>query len=200
MHIRGFTLVEVITTVAIMTAVMIAVATFQYNVLNSNRAGMVSLTNVQEVQSLLKTIIKEIRSMEPGDDGSYPIVSAASTSLTFFADIDSDGSREKVRYYIATTTIYRGVIESSGSPIIYNPSNEVKKLLITGVRTTVDAPMFQYFDSMYAGTSTPMTYPLNLTSIRLIKLTLTIDTDPNKSPSVRTYTTQTSLRNLKDNL
>lgn len=200
MHIRGFTLVEVITTVAIMTVVMIAVATFQYNVLNSNRTGMVSLTNVQEVQSLLKTIIKEIRSMEPGDDGAYPIVSAASTSLTFFADIDSDGSREKVRYYIATTTVYRGVIESSGSPITYNPNNEVKKLLITGVRTPVDAPMFQYFDSMYAGTSTPMTYPLNLTSIRLIKLTLTIDTDPNKSPSVRTYTTQTSLRNLKDNL
>lgn len=183
-----------------MTVVMIAVATFQYNVLNSNRTGMVSLTNVQEVQSLLKIMIKEMRSMEPGDDGAYPIVAAASTSLTFFADVDSDGSRERVRYYIATTTVYRGVIEPSGSPVAYNSNSETNKLLITGVRTPTDAPMFQYFDSMYAGTSTPMTYPLNLTSIRLVKLTLTIDTDPNKSPSVRTYTTQTSLRNLKDNL
>jgi hypothetical protein len=143
---------------------------------------------------------KEIRSAETGDDGAYPLAAAATSSLTFFADIDANGTREKIRYYIASTTVYRGVIKSSGSPATYNPNTESKKLLITGVQASSTLPMFQYFDSMYAGTSTPMTYPLNLTSIRLIKTSLIIDTDPTKSPTIRTYTTQASLRNLKDNL
>lgn len=200
MRMRGFTIIEVVTTIAIMAIVMVAVSAFQYNVLNSNRTAVVSLTNVQEVQALMKTMAKEIRSAETGDDGAYPIAAAATSSLTFFADIDADGTREKIRYYVASTTVYRGVIKSSGSPAAYNQNNESKKLLITGVQASSTLPMFQYFDGMYAGTSTPMTYPLNLTSIRLIKTSLTIDTDPTRSPTVRTYTTQTSLRNLKDNL
>lgn len=199
-HMRGFTLIEVITTIAIFVVIMIAVSAFQYNVLNYNRIGTVALTNAQEVESLLKTMAKEIRSMELGSDGSYAISAAATTSLTFFADVDSDGNKEKVRYYIATTTIYRGVIKPTGSPATYAPSNETTKILVTGIRNSSSAPIFDYFDSMYAGTSTPMTYPLNLTSIRLVKVTLTIDTDPNKAPVLRTYTTQVGLRNLKDNL
>lgn len=197
---RGFTLIEVITTIAIFVVIMIAVSAFQYNVLNYNRIGTVALTNAQEVESLLKTMAKEIRSMESGSDGSYAISAAATTSLTFFADVDSDGNKEKVRYYIATTTIYRGIIKPTGSPASYIQGNETTKTLVTGIRNSPSTPIFDYFDSMYAGTSTPMTYPLNLTSIRLVKVTLTIDTDPNKAPVLRTYTTQVGLRNLKDNL
>jgi prepilin-type N-terminal cleavage/methylation domain-containing protein len=197
---RGFTLIEVITTIAIFIVIMIAVSTFQYNVLSYNRIGTVALTNAQEVESLLKIMAKEIRSMESGSDGSYAISAAATTSLTFFADVDSDGNKEKVRYYIATTTIYRGSIKPTGSPATYIQSNETTKILVTGIRNSPSTPIFDYFDSMYAGTSTPMTYPLNLTSIRLVKVTLTIDTDPNKAPILRAYTTQIGLRNLKDNL
>lgn len=197
---RGFTLIEVVTTIAIMTVVMLSVGIFEYNILNSNRAGVAALTNAQEVQALLKTMAKEIRSAESGDDGSYPIVSAGTTTITFYADVDSNGTRERVRYYLATTTVYRGITKSAGSPPSYNLASESKKLLVTGVRTSSSAPMFEYFDSMYAGTSTAMTYPLNTTSVRLVKITLTIDTDPNKSPTVKTYSTQASLRNLKDNL
>lgn len=199
-NIQGFTLIEVLTTISIFVVIMIAVSAFQYNVLNYNRSGVVALTNAQEVESLIKTIAKELRSTEFGSDGSYAISAAATSSVTFFADVDSDGTKEKIRYYIDTTTIYRGVIKPTGSPLSYNPNNETKKILVTGIRNDSSSPIFEYYDSMYSGTSTPMTYPLNLTSIRLIKVTLTIDTDPNKAPILRTYSTQINLRNLKDNL
>ena len=197
---QGFTLIEVLTTVSIFIVIMIAVSAFQYNVLNYNRTGAVALTNAQEIQSLIKTIAKELRSTESGSDGSYAIFAAATSSITFFADVDSDGNKEKVGYYITDTTIYRGVIKPTGSPALYNQNNETKKILVTGIRNDSSVPIFEYYDSMYSGMSTPMTYPLNLTSIRLVKVSLTIDTDPNKAPILRTYSTQINLRNLKDNL
>lgn len=196
---RAFSLVEVLTAIAITVVIMVAVSAFQYNVINYNRSASVALTNIQEVQAILKTMAKEIRSMESSSGGAYPIAAAATSSLTFFADVDSDGTKEQVRYYIATTTVYRGIVKPTGSPLTYTGA-ETRKTLVTGIRNSSSTPIFDYFDSMYSGTSTPMTYPLNLTSIRLVKITLTVDTDPNKAPIIRTFSTQAELRNLKDNL
>jgi hypothetical protein len=184
---------------------MFAVGAFQYDVINYNRTGSVSLTNTQEVQVMLKTMTRELRSMESGADGAYPIAAAATSSVTFYADVNHDNLKEKIRYYVGTTTstlntVYRGVINPTGIPATYNPAAETRTILVTGVRVSSTTPLFQYFDGMYSGTTTPMTYPLNLTSIRLVKITMPIDTDPNRSPIIRVYTTQAELRNLKDNL
>lgn len=195
----GFTLAEIITAVAILSLIMVAVSTFQYNVLSYNRSTQVSLTNAQEAQSLIKTISKELRAMQQSANGAYPIATAATSTITFFSDADRDGTEEQVRYYLASSTLYRGIIKPSGSPLAYTGS-ESTKILATGLRNSSSTPVFEYFDSTYAGTSSPMTYPLTLTSIRLVKVNLTIDTDPNKAPVLRTFTTQTVLRNLKDNL
>jgi hypothetical protein len=48
-------------------------------------------------------------------------------------------------------------------------------------------------------------FPYNLyqsiqTNVRLIKINLMIDVDPNRAPVIKTYTSQVSIRNLKDNL
>jgi prepilin-type N-terminal cleavage/methylation domain-containing protein len=199
MH-RGFTLIEVLTTIAILASIMIAVVTFQYNVLSYNETSKVSLTNTQEAQSLLKTAARELRSMEPSSNGSYPIASAATSTITFYTDLDGDGLKEQIRYYIASTTLYRGLIKPTGSPLVYVAANETIRTLVTGLKNSSTTPMFEYFNSSYAGTSTPLTYPLNIPLVRLVRVNLTIDTDPNKSPVVRTFSTQAALRNLKDNL
>lgn len=200
LYSKGFTLVEVVVTIAIFGAIMVAVSAFQYNVINYNRSSSVALSNTQESQAIMKIMAKELRATETGSDGSYPIVSAGTSTLTFFVDSDGDGLKEKLRYYLATTTLYRGMIKPTGSPATYLPANETIKTMITGIRNSSSTPIFEYFDGMYAGTTTPMTYPLSLTSIRLIRLTLTVDSDPNKSPIPIVFTTQAELRNLKDNL
>jgi hypothetical protein len=50
------------------------------------------------------------------------------------------------------------------------------------------------------GTSSPLTQPVITTNVRLIKINLMIDVDPNRAPVIKTYTSQVSIRNLKDNL
>ena len=198
-YTRAFTLVEIITVVALLGIIMIAVSTFQYNVLTYNRASEVSLTNAEEAQSLIKVMAKELRSMEASSNGAYPISVAATSTITFFADVDGDGTKEQIRYYIGTTTVRRGVIKPTGSPLAYT-GGESLRTLATGIRNASSSPLFEYFDNTYEGTSSPMTYPLTVTSIRLIRVSLTIDTDLSKIPVLKTFTTQVGLRNLKDNL
>jgi prepilin-type N-terminal cleavage/methylation domain-containing protein len=200
MYKRGMTLVEVLVTASILVVVMMAVAAFQYNVVNYNRSTQIRLTNIQDATSILKIITRELRASTISGNGSYAINAAATSSITFFADIDSDGLPEQLRYYLAGNTMYRGLIKPVGSPAVYNPAQETLKIIATGIVNSAATPVFEYYTGTYTGTSTSMTYPLVLTSIRLIKTNITIDTDPNKSPVLRTFSTQAALRNLKDNL
>lgn len=197
---RGMTIAEIIISIGILMVVMVAVSSFEYNVINYNRSAQVALTNTQEAENILKFMAKELRTMAPSANGSYPIGTAATSSLTFYADVDSDGLQDQVRYYLATTTLYRGTTKPTGSPATYNLANENKYVLATGVRNSSTTPSFEYFSGTYDGTTGAMTYPLTITAIRLVKVNITIDSDPTKSPVPRTFSTQVSLRNLKDNL
>ncbi len=197
---RGMTLVEILVAVSILVIVMAAVATFQYNVLDYNRYSQVALTNVQDATNILKYMSKELRTMSPSANGSYPILFAATSSLTFHSDIEGDGAKEQIRYYIASTTLYRGIIVSSGSPPTYNPANENKNIIASGVRNATSSALFEYFDGSYDGNGQPLTYPLTIYTIRLVRINIMIDSDPKKSPLPIIYTTQVSLRNIKDNI
>lgn len=197
---NGMTLVEVLVTASILVVVMMAVVAFQYDVINYNRSTQIRLTNIQDATSILKVIARELRASAISANGSSAINTAATSSLIFYADIDSDGLPEQLRYYLLDNTLHRGVVKPSGSPAVYNPAQETVKIIATGIVNSSTTPIFEYYGSTYAGTSTAMTYPLTLASIRLVKISITLDTDPNKPPPAKVYSTQASLRNLKDNL
>lgn len=198
-HESGFTLAEVVVVVAIMTLIMLAVAVFQYNVLDYNRSTASSLTTAQEAQSIIKTVAKELRAMQQSESGSYPIASAGTSTLIFYSDVNGDGLNDRVRYYMSGSTLFRGLIMPTGSPLGYTGSESVK-ILATGILNSPATPIFEYFGGNYAGTSSAMMYPLTITDIRSIKIGLTIDADPNKIPVMKVFSTQATLRNLKDNL
>jgi hypothetical protein len=145
-------------------------------------------------------MVKELRTASPGSNGSFTIVQAATNTLTFFSDIDGDLLKEQVRYYLATTTLKKGVIKPTGNPLTYNSNNESFFYLAYNIRNSSTTPLFQYFDAYYMGTSSPITQPVTPTDVRLIKINLIIDVDPNRAPVIKTYTSQVSIRNLKDNL
>ena len=89
------------------------------------------------------------------------------------------------------------ITKPTGSPLGYNLANEQISTLIDYV---TNASTFEYFDKDYAGTEAPLPSPVNISSIRLVKINITIDDDPNHAPTVHTFSTQVSIRNLKDNL
>jgi prepilin-type N-terminal cleavage/methylation domain-containing protein len=197
---KGFTLAEIVVVVGIFGIIVLAISSFQVNVLNNNKYAQDSLSSAFDARNILRVMVKELRGASPGIDGSFAITTAATNTIAFYSDVDGDGVKDKVRYYIATSTLRKGYIKPTGNPPVYSSANEVFITLASNIKNATSSPLFEYFDSNYAGTSTPLTQPVTLTNVHLVKINLLIDADPNKSPNVRTYTSQVNLRNLKDNL
>ncbi len=200
MNTKGFTLVEMVVVIGIFGIMAVLISNFQRDIYNNNKYSQDSLSSAQDARTILRVMVKELRTASPGNDGSFAIAQAATNTVTFFSDTDGDGIKDKIRYFIATTTLKKGLVKPTGNPLTYSSANETLSILASDIKNSTSSPMFEYFDNTYAGTSSPMTQPVTVTNIHLVKINLMIDADPNKSPVIRTYTSQVNLRNLKDNL
>ncbi|MFA6269695.1 MAG: prepilin-type N-terminal cleavage/methylation domain-containing protein [Candidatus Paceibacterota bacterium] len=196
---KGFSLAEVVVVVAIASIIFMGVFNLGQSIFSFNSTAQKNLSAQSDGRRVLKSIVKELRSASQGSLGSYPIVLAGTSTLTFFVNLDSDSYKEQVRYFLSGTELKRGVTKPSGTPLSYNSVNEQVITLVRDINNGSTA-IFEYFDSTYAGTSTPMIQPVQITKIRLIGVTIKIEKDPNKSVGPVIVTSQVFLRNLKDNL
>jgi hypothetical protein len=147
---------------------------------------------VQNARQGLTVSMQNLREASYGDDGSYPIANAASSTITFNANVSGSANVQKIRYYIVGTTLYRGVTASTGNPPSYSGQPEYSTIIAAYVRNASSTPVFKYYDS----TGTLLSAPINLSAITSITTTLLIDVDPNRSPNVYTLIGSAKLRNL----
>lgn len=196
---KGFSLVEIVVVTGILGMIMLAVASFQRNVIVYNKYSQDTLSSIQDARNIIRIMVKDLRTASQGNNGSYALANTATSTITFYSDTDGDGLKEQVRYYISSSTLIRGSIKPSGNPIGYT-AGETNTILAYNIRNGTSTALFEYFDDTYTGTSSPLTYPLSVADIKLVKINLLINADPNKTPIPKLYTSQVTLRNLKDNL
>lgn len=197
---RGFTLVEILVVTLIFTIIVIAMTKFERDIFYLNTIQSGSLSSATDAQSILNTMVKEIRAAAQGADGSYPIVTDGTTTLTFFSDIYQNGIKEKVTYFLSSTTLEKALFVPTGTPLAYPTATTTTITLASNVRNGTSTNVFDYFDSNYTGTSSPLIQPVTISAIRLIRITLVLDTYTNRPLAPVTYTSQVSIRNLKNNL
>ena len=154
------------------------------------------LDSVNIARTALKTMTREMRTASSGSNGAYALSLASSTSITFYSDIYDNGLKEKVRYFLNGTILQKGVLVPTGSPLAYTGSETITTL----ASNVTNSSIFSYFDKNYDGTTAALTTPVDVSNVRLVKITITTDSDPNRPPSPITSSTQISLRNIKDNL
>lgn len=191
---------EIMIAVGIATGIFMVIFNFGQSIFGFNATAQSNLEAQTSARRILKTIVKELREASPSSLGAYPVAVAATSTITFFSNIDGDTVKEQVRYFIQGKDFKKGVIKPTGSPLVYNPGVEQVTTLVKDVSNSTSTPIFEYFDSTYTGTSTPLAQPVQVTRVRLVRITFKIEKDPYKAPNVITVISQVFLRNLKDNL
>lgn len=198
---KGFSLVELIIGVAIFSLIVGAITLMFRDTFFLQRFIASGLQSQYEARKILRPFANEVRGASLSSLGSYPIVQASSSSFIFYSDIDSDGLKERVRYYKQGTDFLKGVIKPSGTPLVYAVNSEVTTQIVRNVIST-STPVFTYYSTDYDGVSstTPLVQPVIPNDVRLIKVTLVVDDNIKLPPASLILTTQVSFRNLKDNL
>lgn len=195
---RGFTLIETVVSLMLVTTVVVVVGVLQRQVFSLDRLFQGVLFSQREARQALKTVTAELRTTNVSNTGAYPLATADASTLTFYSDRDNDTVRERLRYFIEGTALKRGIIEPSGNPFAYDPASETVATVVSGIDPS--ATRFEYYPGSYDGTTAPLSQPVVREEVRLVKVTIVIDRNPNEPPAPVTFTSQVSLRNLKDNL
>ncbi len=194
-RVRGFTLIELLTVIAITTVVILALTSVIRSFYINNAYLLERTESLSSAQRGISDSIKNIREASYGDDGSYPIAMAGTSTITVYSNFDNDSSVEKVQYVLIGTNFYRVVYDATGSPPVYNSTPTSTTTIATYARNASSTPLFTYFDSN--GTQLSTTSPI-IASISSVRVSLLVDLNPDRAPNVFTLTETAKLRNIKN--
>lgn len=201
--IRGLTLIEMLMSIAIFT---MGIAGFTVLFSKTWKANSYTLEMGQSSMTAsqgMNKIVDYIRRTKQADDGAYPVKSANGNDLVIFSDYDKDGATERLHFYKSGQTILMGVADPTVTlPKTYPASDQQVLTLISNVVNASDEPIFYYYNKDYPGdtTNNPLTVPVtsHLVDIRLMKISLKINTNPNKLPNNIAIQSFAEMRNLND--
>lgn len=191
-HHRAFTLVETIVVVGLTAFVMVVLGQLIRYFYVTNTYVLEQTKAVDSARRSIENAMSNLREASYGADGSYPVASAATSSITFYADIAGDSAVEKVRYYLAGTTLYRGVTEPANNPPSYVGQPEATTLVVDNIRNGATTPLFRYFDA----DGNELSDPINVSEIASVQTTVLTDVNPERAPNVYTLSGSATLRNI----
>jgi prepilin-type N-terminal cleavage/methylation domain-containing protein len=196
---NGFSLVEILIVVAISVSVIFVVGNFNgsINLLN----GLVSqeLQSKSDITQTLQILTTEVRSAGIAQNGAFAIAGVNTSSFIFYSSINKNWITERVRYFYSSSTIYKGVIEPTGTPAMYPSSSETVTDVIDNVVLPTSTPLFQYYDASYVGSQAALAYPIDTATIRLVAVSFGAIVKPQQSPGPQNFSILVDIRNLRSN-
>jgi prepilin-type N-terminal cleavage/methylation domain-containing protein len=166
----GYALYEVLIALAILGLVALGIfLAFQ--------AGTTAWTTSQQfvaeeqnARALLNAVARGVRMIGYQYTGGNPaVINGTSTDLSFYADMDGDGTMECYRYYLNGTTVYEAVAQGAGcaSSILSTTGQPVTASLESrGLRVT--SLTFTYYDAANQGGAL-LTAPLSSSNLFLVR-------------------------------
>jgi type II secretory pathway pseudopilin PulG len=188
----GFTLVETVMAVALTALVSLAIGQVLRYFYVTNAYALQEAQAVASARRALASSMSELREASYGADGSYPIASAASSSVAFYADIDGNGTVEKVAYTLLKGTLYAAVTEPSGSS--YAGESPATSTIASYVTNDAAVPVFTYYDA----SGTELAAPVDIADIASVEATVVVDVNVNRAPVAFTLSGEATIRNLRD--
>ncbi len=193
-HTRGFTLIEMVVTIAVTAVVMGALTFLIIYFYRTNAYVFEQASAVQNARNGVENAMRYLREASYGADGSYPIVSAATSSVKFYVDMKGDGTIEQMHLYRVGTYLYEGITYPTATvPPSYAGQPEETHIISSYVRNSTSTPIFRYYDAQ----GSELTPPINLSKIASVNTTLTVNINPARAPDDFTLSLGATLRNLR---
>lgn len=201
----GFTLVETLVALAIFTLGMQAtVLVFAKTI--KNKAYTMEMGKASFIISRsMGDLIGYIRRARQSDDGAFPIISADENDFVLYSDYDKDGITEKLEIQLDYTTDIVKLTTckpTSTVPKRYDCLGGSVKIieLAKNIINTPSEPMFSYYNKDYPldTVNNPISGTVDVSQIRLVKILLKINIDPNRPQDNITQESFVEMRNLND--
>ena len=197
----GMSLVEMMIAISIFT---IAIAGFSLLFLRSWRVNSYTVEMGQSsfaASQGVNTIVSYLRKARQGDNGAYAIQSAKDNELVVFSDYNKNGTTERLRFYLENSQLKMGIANPTGGiPKTYPTNDESVVILAERVVNMANEPAFYYYNEDYPGDTenNPVVTPADVSEIRLVKILLKINIDPNRAPDNVQTQSFVEMRNLND--
>jgi len=196
----GFTFIELLVGMVILTILAGAVLTLQYIIGQNQVSVFRNYLTVEDTNSIVSAFSRELRNATNGANGSYPLITLSDQEIIFYSDYNFDGKVERIRYTVNGTLLEKGIIEPTTPPVSYPLASERKKNLTTSVQNGI-TPVFYYYNKNWPQdtVNNPLALAMRLADTQLIKISLTLNTKANDP--IRNYTIDafTQVRLLKSN-
>jgi len=190
---RGMTLIEASVWVAITLSAMLAITTSVQYFYRTNSYTVEQAAAITSAQRGIEDMIKTIREAAYASDGAYPIIALATSSISFYADIDDDPFIERLRFFTQGGALYRGLIDPSGDPPVYTNPETISQVSEFVRNDAQGVNMFRYYDLNGA----LMTDLTDITELRFVEATVIVNINPNRMPNQFTLRSTAALRNLR---
>lgn len=119
-HSTGFTLVEVIIAAFLSASLIVGAALLWYYFVNSFQFQFEGTKAFTIARDNVAQMVRELREMQVGEKGEYPLATANDDEIVFHSDIDNDGLVERVRYYLVDDQLIKQVFNYlPGSSVSY---------------------------------------------------------------------------------
>ena len=186
------TLIEAMVWIAMFTATMGAIVSSVIYFYRTSNFAIEEASAISSAQRGMDLMVRTIREASYASNGAYPIASIATSSFTFYADIDSDTAVERVHYFLNGRNLVKGVADPSGDPPAY-PATEATTSISESVRNNdQNVPLFTYYDENGA----QMSDYTKIADVRFVTLNVIVDIDPNRTPTTTALRSSAALRNL----
>ncbi len=146
-------------------------------------------------------LVKEIREARLPEGSASTIVSTDTNEIIFHSDVDHDDTIEQVHYYLDVSDqnnqkLHRRVIKPvAGQPTNFDISEGATftdEIIADHIINAPSQPIFSYFNGKH-----PMTTADSLYLIRLVRIVIYADYNPDREPPPFKLETDAQLRNPK---
>lgn len=190
---KGFTLIEVIISIAIFSLLMLAINALFLSLYRQQGSTIAMTERTQNMNRVISTMKRELREGNRAENGNFFIALAQENALTFYSDINSDGLTEKVAYALEGTD-FKKTVTAPGTDSLYSGTG-ITSVVCTEVQNGT-TPIFTYYDKNYIGTGAALSAPIPVLSIRLVGISFTVNNLVQNKSYPLFVETKVQLRNI----